>query len=221
MRFCVQKLNRYCTIWLVGWLAATIVVACAQTNECGTWDVPSVSELVGRNVVSTGTLTFTISTYTAVRALLIGVWFTSENQKTMYTWTVVFEIVRLFGLVLLAIVTFQTNQTIHLSGAFLAAVGSFLKGCLRIFDEAKHPGRRIVHSMVVVAAIALLTWFYFGGGNGWVELVGLMCIAVENLFDGIDYKDWILALHVAQRGNGVNRPLQFKTLQSYCSSPHT
>lgn len=197
MKIRISVANLVLTIWLVVWFLSTLCVACVQTKSCGTWDVPSVSELVGRNVLSTGLLLWTVSSYLSVRLGMVTFWYRVQSRNWLYDLTFVSEVLRLTGLLVLALVTWQLNHTIHIVGAYIAGGGSVAKGFLRAGDETST--ERWLHIGLVTTALVSLLWFE-QTSNGWIEAVALLCICVENLFDGIDYRDYHILME-AERDN--------------------
>jgi len=207
IRVCVANLAL--TVWLVAWFLTTLCVACVQTKSCGAWEIPSVSELIGRNVLSTGLLLWTVSTYLAVRIGMVACWYAVQPGRWLHSVTLVAELLRLSGLLLLALVTWQLDHTIHMVGAYIAGGGSVAKGFLRAGGE--QGTERWLHLALVTTALVLLLWFV-QSANGWMEMVALLCIAVENLFDGIDYGDYqVKVMMEADRENTNQRSISAKS----------
>ena len=194
MGMLVSDANLWGTIWLVGWFVTTVGVACSETESCNTRDLPSVSELVGRNVFSTSLLVWTVTSYLMVRIAMLTLWISNVSDLPLHKATLVFDGIRLIGLLMLAMVTLQLNETIHNVGAYSAGAASVGKGLLRVYDE-EHGYAKSLHLIFVLFLGGLLIWFH-ETGNGWVEVVALLCICLENLFDGYDYRTYQFEIKV-------------------------
>ena len=211
MRMLVSNANLWVTIWLVGWFVASVGVACFETEACGTRDLPSVSELVGRNVISTSLLVWTVTSYLTVRFGMIVLWIREVTKTWVHIATVAFDVVRMVGLLLLAIVTLQVSETIHNVGAYSAGVASVAKGLLRVYDE-EHGCVKSIHLIFVLFLGGMLIWFH-ETGNGWVEVVALLCICFENLFDGYDYQTYEFKVKVSKANHRIGQSM--RVIQRY------
>ena len=220
----VHSINRGLTAWLVVSIAITVAVACKQTGECHSWKIPTISELVSRHIVSTGMLILSVASYAPLRMVLVTLWFVNTTSTSMSTAirisTFASEVLRLLSLVLLALITTKVSKSTHQVFAVLAVCGSVSKGVLRSCGEWKgdhHRKRAVVHLMLVFAAAVSLGVVASSKADdyGWLEVFGLLCISIENLFDGLDYQRYTIQTKVSEPTKKRKDTTFFSRLHSF------